>query len=618
MENSAMTFFRRLLGTKGAGNKQSTGKTCPSCGQINLLEVKFCSTCGSEFLVVSDHFDAFISYRRETGSDLASLLKMQLENRFHKRIFLDVNELQVGKFDEELLRRIEEAPNFILILSRASLDRCANKSDWLKREIMHALRTGRNIIPVLTDNFSFPSEEVWSLLPPEMHVVPSLNGVTYSHIYQDSALRKIASFMKTDIGAHEDGVFRTGNESLPSSENQDILPAKLTVAVNPAGAQKDTALTFETRESVAGSRTIPVVPVIENITQEPKPEVSSNAQLGCVPKTSDQLDSLQERLVTLELVGTSSNSRTPKKSSGLTPRNLALVEQYACVVAHSEGVRIYDLTRETHPVLVSAIHYPHDPIWFQPVENLGILRASSAGVVIVDLSNMRDPKPIPFDNYHDCRFKNCGLAVMSLGSLVVDLSSRADVAHRFLDFTDPFAVRDLGKVDFGARTAAFHENWLLLGSSAEPKVKPVLVGHDGVREMEPILLDSEAGLVVPKSIAAIGSRLYVIGERRYASVLLTYDLSEIPHNLPILNEQPFGPISFASQMTHHGSWLCLVDEAYNGRIHLFDVSEPDNINRAATLDGMFHAAAVRNNRVYVSDERDVWVYAITQVTNKEP
>ena len=193
-----MSILQKLFGNKGTQVDKSKGKTCPSCGAKNPLDVKFCSSCGSEFHIVLDNFDAFISYRRETGSDLASLLKIQLENRFHKQIFLDVNELQVGRFDEELLSRIENTPNFILILSKASLDRCANKSDWLKREIMHALKTDRNIIPLMTEGFVFPSDELWSLLPSEMKVLPSLNGITYSHIHQDSAIRKIASYMKTE------------------------------------------------------------------------------------------------------------------------------------------------------------------------------------------------------------------------------------------------------------------------------------------------------------------------------------------------------------------------------------------------------------------------------------
>lgn len=187
-----MAFLKSLFGTKEP-------KTCPVCGQENPANAKFCSNCSSEFPDVHDHYDAFISYRRESGSDLASLIKSQLESRFHKKVFLDIKELQVGKFDEKLLLRIEETANFILILSKASLDRCVNKSDWLKREIMHALKTGRNIIPVFTEGFVFPTDEVWALLPPEMHRdLPAFNGVTYSHIYQDDAIRKIASYMKTD------------------------------------------------------------------------------------------------------------------------------------------------------------------------------------------------------------------------------------------------------------------------------------------------------------------------------------------------------------------------------------------------------------------------------------
>lgn len=35
-----MTFLRRMSGTKGSANEQSTGKTCPSCGQSNPLQGK--------------------------------------------------------------------------------------------------------------------------------------------------------------------------------------------------------------------------------------------------------------------------------------------------------------------------------------------------------------------------------------------------------------------------------------------------------------------------------------------------------------------------------------------------------------------------------------------------
>jgi formylglycine-generating enzyme required for sulfatase activity len=194
-----MSFLKNLLKTKESNNEVSTEKTCSICGKKNKIENKFCSSCGSIFKIIVERYDAFISYRRETSSDLASLLQFKLASDFNKQVFLDIKELQVGRFDEELLRRIEETTNFILILSKGSLDRCIDKSDWLKREIIHALVTKRNIIPVLTDGFTFPSDETWALLPREMRVLPSFNGVSYMHIHQNEAIRTIASYMKITI-----------------------------------------------------------------------------------------------------------------------------------------------------------------------------------------------------------------------------------------------------------------------------------------------------------------------------------------------------------------------------------------------------------------------------------
>lgn len=159
-----MSLVNKVFGKKDSGNKKTAVKKCIPCGELNSADARFCYSCGCEFPSANDHFDAFISYRRETGSDLASLLKVQLENKFHKKIFLDVKELQVGRFDEALLNKIGETPNFILILSKSSLDRCKEKSDWLKREIMHALSTRRNIIPLMIKDFNFPSEDLWANL----------------------------------------------------------------------------------------------------------------------------------------------------------------------------------------------------------------------------------------------------------------------------------------------------------------------------------------------------------------------------------------------------------------------------------------------------------------------
>jgi hypothetical protein len=222
-----MAFFKDLLRNKAGKPDSSKSKTCSVCGNPNKLDARFCSSCGNEFRTVSEVYDGFISYRRETGSDLASLFKIQLESRFHKQIFLDVKELQVGRFDEKLLQTIEKTPNFIVILSRSSLDRCVDKSDWLKREIMHAIETGCNIIPVLTGGFEFPSEKLWALLPEEMRLLSSLNGVIYSHIHQDAAIRNIASYMKTEaaIPSRESAFSKTHGSPKPVNKEPDQQPS---------------------------------------------------------------------------------------------------------------------------------------------------------------------------------------------------------------------------------------------------------------------------------------------------------------------------------------------------------------------------------------------------------
>ena len=65
---------------------------------------------------IDKRLDVFISYRRSNGSQLASLLKVHLEIR-NISVFLDVDRLPEGKFDNNLLKSIRSARNFILVLT---------------------------------------------------------------------------------------------------------------------------------------------------------------------------------------------------------------------------------------------------------------------------------------------------------------------------------------------------------------------------------------------------------------------------------------------------------------------------------------------------------------------
>ena len=47
-------------------------------------------------------------------------------------------------------------PNFVVILSERSLDRCRHRGDWLRREISHAIQAQHNIVPVFMPGFQMP------------------------------------------------------------------------------------------------------------------------------------------------------------------------------------------------------------------------------------------------------------------------------------------------------------------------------------------------------------------------------------------------------------------------------------------------------------------------------
>jgi hypothetical protein len=134
----------------------------------------------------------FISYRREGGSRLARVVQMELERRGHA-CFLDVDDLGAEHFDERLLREIERAPNFVLILAPNSLERCRRQDDWLRREIVHALKHGRNVVPLVADGFQYPPAEA---LPEELQSLQRLNGVVYSHEYFTAAFDKLEGFLR--------------------------------------------------------------------------------------------------------------------------------------------------------------------------------------------------------------------------------------------------------------------------------------------------------------------------------------------------------------------------------------------------------------------------------------
>jgi tetratricopeptide (TPR) repeat protein len=141
---------------------------------------------------LSKHYDVFISYRRENGDGQARSIKNALEKR-GLRAYLDVDDYKKQFFDRKLLERIAEAPNFIVVLSPNSLDRCNQKGDWLRQEIACAIRTKRHIVPVTLPKFTFPSVNE---LPEEIQTLPRYDAAPYVHEVFDGSMEKLFRMMQ--------------------------------------------------------------------------------------------------------------------------------------------------------------------------------------------------------------------------------------------------------------------------------------------------------------------------------------------------------------------------------------------------------------------------------------
>ena len=90
------------------------------------------------------NYSVFISYRREGGFETASLIAEKLRNTGYS-VFLDVESLRSGKFNEQLYAVIKQCTDFILVLPKDGLNRCANENDWVRLEVACAMRNDKTV-----------------------------------------------------------------------------------------------------------------------------------------------------------------------------------------------------------------------------------------------------------------------------------------------------------------------------------------------------------------------------------------------------------------------------------------------------------------------------------------
>ncbi|GAB4514650.1 MAG: hypothetical protein OHK0046_17050 [Anaerolineae bacterium] len=128
---------------------------------------------------------AFISYRRSVSWGIARALNDSLTQR-GADVFIDIDDIHEGSFGEYIQQNIENRDYFIVVLAPGTL-----QSEWVRKEIHHALEHKRTIIPVLVDGFDLYGDE----LPDDLKVLQSQNAVIITPEYVTAGFDRVAQFI---------------------------------------------------------------------------------------------------------------------------------------------------------------------------------------------------------------------------------------------------------------------------------------------------------------------------------------------------------------------------------------------------------------------------------------
>ncbi len=138
--------------------------------------------------------DAFISYRRKGGSDIAFIIHEGLYKRRYYA-FYDIENIQAGRFDERIYLDIKKSNNFILIVTEGAFERCQEENDWVRLEIQKALELNKLIIPVFVNGATFPPD-----LPEDIRPAMHYDGVNYQTEKAEDAVSDIIAYLRDENG----------------------------------------------------------------------------------------------------------------------------------------------------------------------------------------------------------------------------------------------------------------------------------------------------------------------------------------------------------------------------------------------------------------------------------
>lgn len=126
--------------------------------------------------MTEDNRKVFISYRRDVSWTLAQLVTRSLRERGYN-VFLDVDSISQGYFDEVIRAEIQQRPFFLPLCVPGAFNRCLERNDWVLQELELAMQSQRAIVPLMANRFDF-AKDALAYLPEHLHNLRRYNGLT--------------------------------------------------------------------------------------------------------------------------------------------------------------------------------------------------------------------------------------------------------------------------------------------------------------------------------------------------------------------------------------------------------------------------------------------------------
>lgn len=139
-------------------------------------------------------YDAFISYRRKGGSELAEKLYKALQNE-GIATFWDRRELKFVDFKRQLVTNNLHSRVLVVLLTKDSLDykRCSDKDDWLRKELKLFLKLKKKIIFIKFDGFELPDRLPSCLKSIRYLLKNPKNVIDYCRFTEDEVIKEVIS-----------------------------------------------------------------------------------------------------------------------------------------------------------------------------------------------------------------------------------------------------------------------------------------------------------------------------------------------------------------------------------------------------------------------------------------